>query len=174
MSQAPIEKQFDNLADRLRRLSLTQKDPQEDLNQILKMPLEELMEERVAFGKAHIGKAFKDLTSETKYLSGFAENFRHSQKPEHVKLLRFIQLHVETLEGQVPRKIVPKAKAMFPPGTAASPIDLEDEEEETWDHLNEGQSSEMLQMQDRMNKVETMLHEVLQHLTRPNGQQPNA
>ena len=70
MSQAPIEKQFDNLADRLRRLSLTQKDPQEDLNQILKMPLEELMEERVAFGKAHIGKAFKDLTSETKYLSG--------------------------------------------------------------------------------------------------------
>ena len=162
------EKQFDNLADRLRRLSVSQKDSTEDLTMIMNMTLEELMEERMAFGKAHIGKAFKELIPETKYLSWFAENYRHSQKPEHVKLLRFIQLHVESLESQKPARLPLKAKAKACASPSSQPIDLELEEDEMWDHVSEGQAREMLQMQDRMNKVEMMLHEVLGHLTRAN------
>ena len=102
----------------------------------MSMTLDELME-RMAFGKAHIGKAFKELIPETKYLSWFAENYRHSQKPEHVKLLRFIQLHVESPESQMPVKPLPKAKAKskFPPGTTEQPIDLEDDDDEVWEQV---------------------------------------
>ena len=139
------------------------------------MTLDELMEERMAFGKAHISKAFKELIPETKYLSWFAENYRHSQKPEHVKLLRFIQLHVESPESQMPVKPLPKAKAKskFPPGTTEQPIDLEDDDDEVWEQVTEGSSLEMLQMQDRMNKMEMMIYEVLGHLNRQSQPQPD-
>eukprot|EP00435_Cladocopium_sp_Y103_P021822 s385_g5.t1 len=176
MPQGSNEVKFDDLADRLRRLSIAEKEAAEDLSPIMAMTLTELMEERVAFGKAHTGKAFKDLIPETKYLSWFAENYKASRKPEHVKLLRFIQLHVEDLGGQKPTKkmIQAKAKAKCPPGHPQMTIDLEEDEDEVWDAIPEGPSLEVMQMHDRMNQLENTLREVLGHLTQQAQQQPSA
>ena len=66
------------------------------------MTLEELRVEKVTFGKAHVGKTFQELPTEIKCLTWFTETFRHSRKPEHAKLLRFVQLHLESLEMEDP------------------------------------------------------------------------
>ena len=66
------------------------------------MTLEELRVEKVTFGKAHVGKTFQELPTEIKCLTWFTETFRHSRKPEHSKLLRFVQLHLESLEMEDP------------------------------------------------------------------------
>eukprot|EP00435_Cladocopium_sp_Y103_P074193 s963_g47.t1 len=185
-SQPPAEAgstnvKFDDLAERLRSLSIAEKET-EDISPIMAMTLEELKEERVAFGKAHLGKAFKELIPEVKYLSWFAENYKFSRKPAHVKMLRFIQLHVEDLESQKIGKKGPlqaKAKSKNPPTSQMMVhIDLDDEDD-VWDPIPEdqpnpeSQSLEMLQMQDRMNQMEHLLQEVLGHLTRQQ-QQPSA
>ena len=84
------------------------------------MTLVELRQEKVTFGKAHLGKTFEDLARDTKYLTWFTETFRHSRKVEHVKLLRFVQLHLEQLEMGGPpvatTTLRAKAKAKMPPG----------------------------------------------------------
>ena len=166
MSQAPLD--FDQLADRLRRLTVTE-DGEDVLQQIAMMDLKDLREETIKFGKAHVGKSFASMATETKYMAWFAENYKASRKPEHVKFLRFIQLHVEDLEkthqeGRASTR--PKAKASPKPRASSRPIDLESEnsEPEDWDQVQEEHAQELLQMQRRMTDMENVMHQVLAHL----------
>ena len=78
------------------------------------MNLEELRECRIEFGKAHLNKSFEKMLGEKKYMAWFAENYRHSQKICHMKFLRFIELHLDHVEGQMNQahsKAKAKAKA---------------------------------------------------------------
>ena len=74
-------KQFDALAGRLRKMSLTDADSPEALEAVMKMTLSELSQCPIDFGKTHLGKKFKDMVGETKYLTWFAETYKHSKRP---------------------------------------------------------------------------------------------
>jgi hypothetical protein len=178
MSSSTSDLQFDDLADRLRRLSVSEKCTEGEIAIIMDMTLEDPRLEKVTFGKAHVGKTFQEMVTETKYLTWFTETFRHSRKPEHVKLLRFVQLHLEQLERNPvnPNRNVtmPKAKAKMPPHAPPMTIDLELEEDETsWDQVHEDGELMQLHLQDRMNQMEMVMQEVLGHLRRTATEEPN-
>ena len=86
-----VTRTFDQLADRLRRLSVNESASTEEASQIMPMTLEELKMCPMNFAKAHAGKLFKDMVKETRYMTWFAETYRSSQKPAHMKFLMFIQ-----------------------------------------------------------------------------------
>ena len=136
--------------------------------------LKELQEEKIEFGKAHMGKRFIDMTTETKYMTWFTENYQHSRKLVHVKFLRFIQLWLSSQEkaGSVAKPITPKAKAKHPPREMNTPIEL-DSDDEVWAQLPHGSNVEMAEMRNRMGQMEIVLQEVLEHLKRT-GQTPAA
>lgn len=178
MSSSAAEMQFDDLADRLRRLSVSEKNSEAEINMVMSMTLEELQQEKITFGKAHVGKTFAEMAMETKYLTWFTETFRHSRKIEHVKLLRFVQLHLEQIETTPPApsstSVRPKAKAKMPPTVQAQPIDLELEEEaDSWDPIHDEGELVNLRLQDRMNQMEVVMQEVLGHLRRTAGETLN-
>eukprot|EP00435_Cladocopium_sp_Y103_P021510 s2448_g5.t1 len=160
MSHSSMDTQFNQLADRLRRLSVSD-ETQESLEQIMKMPLAELKDCTIQFGKTYLGRTYESMKSETKYMMWFAESYKHSQKPQHVKFLRFIQLHVESLEkkhGEIKEAIQAKSKAA--PKTKASniPIDLESDSAEEavgdWDQIPDENPIELMAMQNRMAEME--------------------
>ena len=61
--------QFDQLADRLRRLQLDNQASSEAVEQVMEMSLEELRECRIEFGKAYMNKPFKEMVKEDRYLT---------------------------------------------------------------------------------------------------------
>ena len=171
MSQSPVEPQFDQLADRLRRLSVSEKDS-ESLQQIMSMTLAELEHETIKFGKAHCGKTYASMVNETRYMTWFAETYKDSRRAEHVKFLRFIQLHVENLEKniqEISATTRPKARACPKAHASTMPIDLESEPEE-WDQVPEENTLELLHMQQRMIEIENVMQQVLAHLKGPAGE----
>ena len=175
MAQNTPECQFENLADRLKRMSLKETEDGEAIPAIMAMNLKELQEEKIDFGKAHMGKKFSEMTSEVKYIMWLSENYKHNRKPSHVKFLRFIQLWVDQqdIKNVSGGKMIPKAKAKSPPREVTVPIDLESDDEELWDQVPTGCHAEMMEMRDQMGQMEIILQEVLAHLKRT-GQSPNA
>jgi hypothetical protein len=178
--------QFDQLAERLRRLSLgSEIDQEEQLNQIMEMSYEELSSKVMDFGKAHLGKSFLDMTKETRYMTWFAEAYQGSRKPQHVRFLRFIQLHVEKLEAgknpssrpTVATQSKAKAKAkMLQVHLPENPWDESEEEmgmpsEASWD-IPHGNQIELNEMQNRMGEVENVLQQVLNLLSSNQSSQP--
>ena len=179
--------QFDQLADRLRRLSLgLETDQEEQLNQIMEMSYEELSSKCMDFGKAHLGKSFLDMTKETRYMTWFAETYQGSRKPQHVRFMRFIQLHVEKLEAEKNSSSRPttmatqskaKAKAkMLRVNLPENPWDESEEEmemptEASWD-MPHGSQIELNEMQNRMGEVENVLQQVLNLLSSNQPSQP--
>ena len=171
--------QFDQLANRLRRLSLDGPANQDAIGQIMEMNLEELQECRIDFGKAHLNKQFKEMTGELKYLTWFAETYGSSQKISHVKFLRFIELHLNKIENQMNHasskaKAKPKAKAMgtnvpraqdrpeIPHDPWHPSSDEEELESVPWEPVTHGE--EMNQMNNRMSEMESALQQILNHL----------
>ena len=75
MSSNVPEMQFGDLAERLRRLSVNEKSSEAETNAIMNMSLEDLRQEKVSFGKAHVGKTFQEMATETKYLTWFTDTF---------------------------------------------------------------------------------------------------
>ena len=171
---------FDQLADRLRRLSVNESSTPEAINEIMAMSLEELQRLPVDFGKAHLGKTFKDMLKEPRYLTWFAETYRHSKKPSHVKFLRFIQLHVEKSEQQLSHaqpKSVAKSKAASKPmarpqipedpwnqTTSEEELEIEGPDGEMWAAVNPPKPDEMQNVQARIGHMENMMTQILSHL----------
>ena len=171
---------FDQLADRLRRLSLNEGTNQETIDEIKNMKLEDLKGCVIDFGKAHVGKKYQEMISETRYLTWFADTYRASQKPSHVKFLRFIELHVDQIEQQMnlPRpktmakaKATAKARAQMPeqPHDPWHPASFEEEDVETldaepWDAITEPVFSMEPAVQYRMDQLENMMNQILMHL----------
>lgn len=174
MAQSSNKVSFDQLADRLKILSAQEEEAQH-LDTILKMTFDELKEEKIEFGKAHKGRRFVEMLDETRYLTWFSSSYKSSQKPSHVKFLRFLQLHVENVEKAIKEnKPKPLAKSLAK-GKAQAPIQKEieapsqseDEEFETWEAVHQGDrpNLEVLQLQDRMQQMESLLHQVVEHLS---------
>jgi len=167
MAQTPTELDFGDLTARLKRLSIKESEDPNLIPSIMAMTLKELQDEKIEFGRAHIGKRFLDMTTETKYMAWFTENYQHSRKPVHVKFLRFIQLWLGDQEKVEPtaKSIMPKAKAKYPPMTGSAPIEL-DSDDDVWAQLPAENNLEMAEMRSRMGQMEIVIQEVLEHLKR--------
>jgi len=177
--------QFDQLADRLRRLQLDNQASSEAVEQVMEMSLEELRECRIEFGKAHMNKLFKEMVNEDRYLTWFAENYRHSQKICHMKFLRFIELHLDDVENQKNQtrpKSHAKAKAKPKASNHATPHARDhpelphdpwhpssDEEIESMPWEPVVHAEEINHMNERMTEMESVLQQILSHLN-PNAQ----
>lgn len=178
--------QFDQLAERLRRVSLgSETDEAEQLSQIMEMSYEELSNKCMDFGKAHLGKSLLDMTKETHYMTWFAEAYRGSQRPQHVRFLRFIQLHVEKLEAE---KNISSKPAMATQSKAKAKAKLLQVHlpEDPWENSEEEMGApteaswaipqnqiEMNEMQHRMGEVENVLQQVLNLLSSNQPSQPS-
>ena len=174
MAQTPTELDFGDLTARLKRLSIKESEDTNVIPSIMAMTWKELQDEKIEFGKAHIGKRYLDMTTETKYMAWFTENYQHSRKPVHVKFMRFIQLWLDNQEKAEPaaKSILPKAKAKHPPMETHAPIEL-DSDDEVWAQLSTENNVEMAEMQSRMGQMESVIQEVLEHLKRT-SQNPTA
>ena len=172
--------QFDQLAERLRKLSMDNTASSESIEKIMDMTLEELSQCPIDFGKAHLGKLYRDMTSDTKYLAWFAETYKHSQKIGHIRFLRFIELHLNKIEGQM-AQAGPKsrAKAKGAPKQQSRPpvADLphdpwhppSDEEElmgQPWEPVRAPTMEEekIVMMRERMGEMENVSQQILSHL----------
>ena len=156
------------LADRLRRLTMSE-ETQETVEQILTMKFADLKDCTIQFGKTHVGRTYESMMTETKYMMWFAETYKHSKKPQHVKFLRFIQLMVEDMEK---KHVENKAKSKAAPKPRASnvPIDLEESdsaEEVGWDQVPAENPIELMAMQNRMAEMEVVMQQILAHLRTP-------
>ncbi len=178
--------QFDQLADRLQILTTKNKAEEETIStaEIMEMSFEDLKHEKITFGKAHLGRTFPDMLSETGYLTWFTRSYKHSQKPGHVKFLRFLQLHVEMLEAtkaSTTAKSAPKSKAKAKgkgylgpicpedlPVPDGFPMPEEDEDFPSWEtvHMDENVHLEMQDLKDRLSNLESMLSQVVDHLSK--------
>ena len=156
----------------------------------------ELKDHPIDFGKAHLGKKFSEMMmNNTKYVTWFAETYKDSQKPTHLRFLRFVALHVDHLERSNEKnrsKLGARSKAMpkdkpapsraYPPDNDNFPAveppsepwsGSEDFEEETWDQIPEANNLELLQMQDRLHQMENVMSQVLDHLSKSEAARSN-
>ena len=172
--------QFDQLAERLRKLSMDNTASSESIEKIMDMTLEELSQCPIDFGKAHLGKLYRDMTSDTKYLAWFAETYKHSQKIGHIRFLRFIEMHINQIEGQM-AQAGPKSRAKAkgapkqqsrPPGADLPhdpwhpPSDEEELMSQTWEPVRAPtmEEEEIVMMRERMGEMENVLQQILSHL----------
>ena len=152
------------------------------------MTYTDLSKEKIAFGTAKLGQAFTEVIEDRRYVSWFVSNYQTSQKPSHVKFIRFVQLYVEREEMK------PKAKAKSTPqpkGAARPYLDgltaeetpiahhseseSESQDDTMWEQISQPprrahSNAEMNDMQSRILQIEDMMQQVLQHLS----QRPNA
>eukprot|EP00435_Cladocopium_sp_Y103_P068844 s785_g32.t1 len=173
--------QFDQLAERLRRMSLDNQASSEAVEQVMEMSLEELKECRIDFGKAHLNKKYQDMVGETRYLTWFAETYRHSQKICHMKFLRFIQLHLDQMEGQMHQA---RSKAKAKAKTVSRPRDHPELPHDPWNPSSDEEieipwepvtnSEEVTHLTERMTEMEGMLQQILGHLNAPSTRPPMA
>ena len=176
---------FDQLAERLRRVSLDSEDDETALEQIKAMSYEELSGKCVDFGKAHLGKSYLDMTKNPRYMSWFAETYAQSRKIHHVRFLRFIQLHVEKLEAEknVQAPVTTRSKAMAKPRACPEEAlrtfwDLDEEDEmgmteASWAAIPDvGPSPVIGEMQHRMGEMENAIQQILSMLSRSQPRTP--
>lgn len=163
-----------------------------------KLSMAELEQLTVQFGEKHRNKTYQQVWKEDpQWLQFVASRYENSPKPAHVSLIYFIHLKVERAEltgqengseriptyAKAPSKAAPvgaqskakaKAKMMTKPhnteeGSVPSDGDLSDLEivEEQY---TPRESTQMSQIQERMERLEDVLNQVISHLSK-NDQQ---
>ena len=129
----------------------------------------------------------------TKYATRFVESYKDSQKPTHLRFLRFVSFHVDQLERSNEKnrsKLGARSKAMPKNRPAHRGHVLqttttflqsiprrisgasEDFEEEVWDQVPEANNLKLLQMQDRLRQMENVMSQVL-HLSKTEDARSN-
>lgn len=172
---------FADLANRLKQ-TLKEENQKESKEAIFKMTYHELSQCVITFGDVHVGKKYKEMPQDVRYVTWFAGRYKDSQKPEHVKFLRFLELHVKHLEenksptnkDSIKEKPVPKAKNA--PSTETVPIESDDESEK-WSHCGNPppmtpDQTEFMALQNRLAQMETVMQQVLMHLSQSQGNPP--
>ena len=169
-----------NLSQRLQKVQIPFLESQPDLSHL---SLQDLMEKKISFGKAHHGKTFEEVwQNEQTWVSWFVNRFANSTKAEHVIFLKFVELKVERAEitgaavpltsqkevekilhvSQTPtasmsKGPIPKAKAkpMARNQMEATVWDLEEEDPELFEVIHEDMPSENInQIQSLENRMQ--------------------
>ena len=141
------------------------------------IPLLALKEERMSFGKTHVGKTYMEVwTSSPEWSKWFLQHYESSKKLSHRKMIRFIKLMIEETETHgegVQQSPVPPASHATPkvmmtrPKAKAMPMTSSHPGESTavetpW--VPSEEQSEIHALQARMGNLENALHQILQHL----------
>jgi len=183
-----------NVAQRLQQYRRQQKGEQEEVTaqSVMEMTLEALSQEKIAFGKAHLGTPFPEMFLNHGYTDWFVGLYHESKKPAHMKYVRYVELRLnqEIATGETTSQgPYPKAKAAAASRQTQGPAPLKginwneqwdqvvpvDEIDEEFEMLPQVQ---MLQMEEqvsymreenknlnnRMSKMESSVEEILQHL----------
>jgi len=187
LNMAARPNQFAQLADQLQLLIKKDKGEEDSMTiaQVMELSFEELKLHTIDFGKTHVGRTYLDMLTEPKYLTWFSRSYKDSQNVKHVKFLRFLQLHVEHMEvakASTTAKSAAKPKAQgksksYPMDPHHIPVEVlgldgspltEDEEFPHWETVNmdEANHMEMQELKDRMANLESMLSQVVDHLSR--------
>lgn len=183
---------FTDLASRFRRLSINDQTEQETAA-IPHMTYAQLKDYKMDFGTAKRGQPFSKVVLDRRYVQWFTETYQSSRRPTHLRLLRFIQLHVEQMEGQQPQakstlnaQSKTRAKPTMGPTTSKSSghqadlpeeseipsdADFEEEETEAWEQVHTLErelqhAEEMNQVRDRLQQMEHVMQQVLDHLSK--------
>ena len=158
-----------SMSDWAKRLQRLQADmPAAETESVDHLSLEVLQNEKVKFGKAHLGKSYAELwETAQEWIKWFLVHYQGSSNVEHKKVIRYIKLKIEEGEAQgtstTQLPVRPKAKAAPkslitvrregpPPHPDAAP-------EEPW--INQEENA----LEARMTNLENALHQILMHLT---------
>lgn len=185
LNRSMAQPDFANLAARLQQ-SMTSRTQEISKEEVYQMSYEELGQCIIKFGEAHVGKRYEELIPETRYVTWFASRYKDSPKIEHVKFLRFLQLHVEKLEktdAENPKKSQTKNKETYQPKAKVAPktsiphTEIEDDDEDTWSRcespkMSSPDQTEFMALQNRLAQMETMMQQVLMHLSQSQGVPP--
>lgn len=180
-----------DLSQRLRQAVGPPEAFQEDLSG---WTLEMLRNETVTFGNKNVNRTYEDVWNHDQQWVGFmVSRYQTSQKAEHRKFMRYVELKVEEIENnqaqrpvlrnnrggpsmamQSKAKAKPKARGYQSPPTIEG-LDLSGDEDDT--ELGFDQSymeimnPEMGALQERMGFMETALQQIMQHMG-VNGRNP--
>jgi len=177
------------LADRFRRVTNTAKEKGQEqaIEEINRMTYTELSKETIAFGQAKVGQPFTEVIEDRRYVTWFVENYKTSQKPSHVKFIRFVQLYVEEQEMKPKPKVksTPRPKkgaypSQVPNMAEEQPIDpnsetdTESQDDSMWEQISQPPrraaiNAEMNDMQNRLLQMEELMQKVLHHLSPPSS-----
>ncbi len=165
--------------------TISKLDQEQSTEEIQSMTFEDLQMYKMDFGKAKLGLPFSEVVKDVRYTSWFTETYKDSKNPRHLRLLRFIHLHVERMEANVTLQPKAKAKGKSRPTVPTQvSVTLEDEwneeeeDPEMWEQIqafNHGETFNpaMEEMQNRMSQVGNMMQQVLNHLTRMENPSPS-
>lgn len=173
-----------DLGRRLRAAQMPQEAFQEDIGS---WTMDMLQHETVAFGTKHVNRTFEDVWNMDQGWVGFVvQRFSKSEKMEHKKFIRFVELKLDEIESQRAQrpvlrraplpvgasKAAPKPKAGYQRPTASEltvpTSDDEDIELVTETYSAQIMTQEMAGMQERMQSIEGALQQVIQHLSAAN------
>lgn len=163
------------MSDWTQRLQRLQKDlPPPALESLEHFSLENLMNEKVSFGKAHNGKTFEEVWNMApEWTQWFLNHYEQSRNTEHRKMIKFIKMKIESMEqGEqtqqmpshprpkpAPKALAAKSKAMPMPSHVSTM-----ETNMPW--MEDDVVTQRLdQFQERMGNLENALHQILVHLT---------
>eukprot|EP00435_Cladocopium_sp_Y103_P029323 s3443_g7.t1 len=85
-----------SLAQRLQNVQAPMTETRPDLSHL---SLQDLKEQKIAFGKTHQGRTFQEVwDNEQTWVKWFVQRFADSNKAEHVIFLKFVELMIERAE----------------------------------------------------------------------------
>jgi hypothetical protein len=159
----------DSMSDWAKRLQRLQADlPATETESVDHLSLEVLQNEKVKFGKAHLGKSYAELwETAPEWVKWFLVHYQGSSNVEHKKVIRYIKLKIEEGETQgasttqlpvrtkakaAPKSLITTRREGPPPHPDAAP-------EEPW--INQEENA----LEARMTNLENALHQILVHLT---------
>lgn len=132
------------------------------------MSCEDLQDEKVTFGKAHMGKKFSEVWETSQdWVKWFLMHYQESSKVEHKKMIRYIKLKIEEMETQgtgAPQtsnrpKPKPAPKSLAAANRMGPPPHPDAMPEEP------GENPEVKTLEDRMTNLENALHQIVVYLT---------
>ena len=96
-----------SLSQRLRQLQIPS--AAADNTQLDHLTLEELQGETVAFGQKHAGQSFEETWKDQEWIHFMLSRYQNSQKMEHRRFLKYVELKIESLEKDQP--VIPRPQA---------------------------------------------------------------
>ena len=99
--------------------SMQEQEVRADLNHLT---LEELENEVVSFGEAHMGHTYAEAWSDQEWVKFMTSRYRKSSKEAHMRFLRYVELKIETMEAEMQQHpVLPKSQGPMMPKAKCRP-----------------------------------------------------
>ena len=99
--------------------SMQEQEVRDDLSHLT---LQELENEVISFGEAHMGQTFAEAWSDQEWVKFMTSRYRKSSKEAHMRFLRFVELKIEKMEAEMQqRPVMPKSQGPMVPKAKCRP-----------------------------------------------------